>query len=85
MKTYKRAQSTLNYEYNMCKNHDKHPNPNRITVERTYKDKHEESYLITAEQIETTIICFYFGKQGNVIGITKSDENGNIYENLELR
>lgn len=85
MKTYKRAQSTLNYEYNMLKNHGKHPNPNNITVERIYKDKHEESYHISAEQIETSIISVYFGKQGNVIGITKSDENGNIYENLELK
>ena len=85
MKTYKRAQSTLNYEYNLLKNHDKRPNPNNITIEKINKDKFVESFLITGEHIETTITDVYFGKQGNVIGITSSHENGDIYENLELR
>ncbi len=85
MKTYKRAQSTLNYEYNLLKNHNKHPNPNNITVERINKDKFVESFLITGEHIETSMVDIYFGKQGNVIGITKSHENGDIYENLELK
>lgn len=85
MKTYKRAQSTLNYEYNMLKNHGKKPNPNAITCERISKDKYGESYLITGEHITTTIKDVYFGKQGNVIGIATYNEHGDLIENLELR
>lgn len=83
MKTYKRAQSTLNYEYGLVKKPSK--NPNAATVERISKDKYSESYLITHKDMPTTIMDVYFGKQGNVIGITYSHENGDIYQNLELR
>ena len=85
MKTYKRAQSTLNYEYSMLKNHNKHTHLKDIIVERINKDKFCETYLIYGERITTSIMDIYFGKQGNVIGITKSHENGDIYQNLELK
>lgn len=83
MKTYKRAQSTLNYEYGLLTKPSK--NPNAATVERISKDKYSESYIITHKDMPTVITDVYFGKQGNIIGITYSDENGNITENLELR
>ena len=85
MKTYKRAQSTLNYEYDLLKNHGKKPNPNKICVERISKDKYSESYFITGEHIKPTIKDVYFGKLGNVIGIATYNENGDLTENLELR
>lgn len=76
MKTYKRAQSTLNYEYNMIK---KHPEC------RTYKSKDEETYLFEKKDCPTYIISVYFGKFGNVIGIATFKENGDLIENLELK
>lgn len=76
MKTYKRAQSTLNYQYNMIK---KHPES------RIYKSKSEETYLFERKDCPTYIMSVIFGKLGNVIGITTYEENGNLIENLELR
>lgn len=76
MKTYKRAQSTLNYEYGMLK---KHP---EFLINKT---KDNETYLCTHKDCPTYIIDVYFGKLGNVIGITTYKENGDLIENLELR
>lgn len=76
MKTYKRAQSTLNYEYGMLRKH-----PEMLI----YKTKDEETYLCQREHCPTYIITVLFGKLGNVIGITTYKEDGELIENLELR
>lgn len=76
MKTYKRAQSTLNTQYNMLKRH-----PELLT----YRGLSEETYLCSREDCPTYIVTVYFGRLGNVIGIATYKENGDLIENLELR
>ena len=77
IKTYKRAQSTLDYEYGFLR---KHPEC------RIYKDKHEETYIWQAsEHVPASIISLYFGKLGNIAAVHVADANGDLYKILELR
>lgn len=76
MKTYKRAQSTLNAQYNVFKRH-----PELLI----YRTQSEDTYLCSKEGCPTYIVSVYFGRLGNVIGIATYKENGDLIENLELR